>query len=72
MRFDERYLRPTEVDALIGDAGKAERQLGWKTTVDTEQLARIMVDADIEALQHEGKPWIDQPTLEGWPKVRDL
>ena len=30
VRFDERYLRPTEVDALIGDASKAERDLGWK------------------------------------------
>ena len=36
VRFDERYLRPTEVDALIGDASKAERDLGWKAQVDTE------------------------------------
>lgn len=35
VRFDERYLRPTEVDALIGDAGKAEQKLGWKATVHT-------------------------------------
>ena len=35
VRFDERYLRPTEVDALIGDASKAERELGWKATVQT-------------------------------------
>ena len=72
VKFDERYLRPTEVDALIGDPGKAERKLGWKAKVDTEQLARIMVDADIEALQHEGRPWIDQPVLEDWPRVREL
>jgi GDPmannose 4,6-dehydratase len=69
VRFDERYLRPTEVDALIGDAGKAERQLGWKATVQTDELARIMVDADIEALKHEGRHWIDQPPLSGWPTV---
>jgi GDPmannose 4,6-dehydratase len=69
VRFDERYLRPTEVDALIGDASKAERDLGWKAQVDTEQLARIMVDADIEALKHEGKPWIDQPELKDWPRL---
>lgn len=67
VKFDERYLRPSEVDALIGDASKAERQLGWKATVDTEQLARIMVDADIEALKHEGGAWIDHPALPDWP-----
>jgi GDPmannose 4,6-dehydratase len=67
VRFDERYLRPTEVDALIGDAGKAERVLGWKATVQTDELARIMVDADIEALEHEGTPWVDRVPLDGWP-----
>ena len=72
VRFDERYLRPTEVDALVGDASKAERQLGWKAKVDTAELARIMVDADVEALKHEGGSWIDQPTLEGWPNVMEL
>ena len=61
VEFDERYLRPTEVDSLIGDASKAERELGWKPKVLTPELARIMVDADIEALKHEGTPWIDQP-----------
>jgi GDPmannose 4,6-dehydratase len=69
VRFDQRYLRPTEVDALVGDASKAERGLGWKAQVDTEQLARIMVDADIEALKHEGRHWIDQVTLPGWPEL---
>ena len=67
VRFDERYLRPSEVDALIGDASKAERELGWKAQVDTAQLARIMVDADIEALGCEGQPWIDRPVLTDWP-----
>ncbi len=66
VKFDERYLRPTEVDALIGDASKAERLLGWKAKVDTAQVARIMVDADIEALNHEGAAWIDTVTLPGW------
>ena len=69
VRFDERYLRPTEVDALVGDASKAERLLGWKAQVQTDELARIMVDADIEALQHEGKHWIDQVTVDGWPRL---
>ncbi|MDO5697716.1 MAG: GDP-mannose 4,6-dehydratase [Dermatophilus congolensis] len=48
VKFDERYLRPTEVDALIGDASKAERDLGWKARTHAARLAEIMVDADIE------------------------
>lgn len=67
VRFDERYLRPTEVDALIGDAAKAADKLGWVPQVETGELARIMVDADIEALQHEGRHWIDRVQLPGWP-----
>jgi len=67
VRFDDRYLRPSEVDALRGDASKAERVLGWKATVDGARLARVMVDADLEALEHEGRPWIDKVDLPGWP-----
>jgi GDPmannose 4,6-dehydratase len=67
VKFDERYLRPAEVDALCGDPGKAERVLGWKATVDGRRLAQIMVDADLEALEHEGRPWIDKVVLPGWP-----
>jgi GDPmannose 4,6-dehydratase len=67
VRYDERYLRPTEVDALIGDASKVERKLGWKATIHTPDLARIMVDADMKALAQGGRPWIDEPVLPGWP-----
>ena len=66
VKFDERYLRPTEVDALVGDASKAHEKLGWKATVDTAELARIMVDADIAALENSGRPWIDKVYLESW------
>ncbi len=66
VKFDERYLRPTEVDALVGDPSKAQQKLDWKATVDGLQLARIMVDADIAALEHEGRPWIDAPKLASW------
>jgi GDPmannose 4,6-dehydratase len=59
--FDSRYLRPTEVDALIGDASLAERELGWKAQTLTPDLAKIMVEADVEALSHEGSHWIDKP-----------
>ncbi|ALJ19048.1 GDP-mannose 4,6-dehydratase [Microbacterium sp. No. 7] len=66
VRFDERYLRPTEVDALIGDASKAREKLGWTPTIDGLQLARLMVDADTAALVHEGPPWIDRVALDSW------
>lgn len=45
--FDERYLRPTEVDSLIGDAEKANKLLGWSSVVSYEQLSKIMVEADL-------------------------
>ncbi|BBZ22072.1 GDP-mannose 4,6-dehydratase [Mycolicibacter hiberniae] len=63
VRFDERYLRPSEVDSLIGDATKAARTLGWTASTHTAELARIMVDADIAALECAGRPWIDNPML---------
>jgi GDPmannose 4,6-dehydratase len=66
VKFDERYLRPTEVDALVGDASKAHDKLGWKAEVDTAELARIMVDADIASLEHSGRPWIDEVKLTSW------
>ena len=66
VKFDDRYLRPTEVDSLIGDASRAEADLGWKASVHAPELARIMVDADIEALKCEGRPWIDTPSLPAW------
>ena len=51
--FDERYLRPAEVDLLIGDASKAKKKLGWEPKVKFKQLAEIMVDADIKLLAEE-------------------
>jgi GDPmannose 4,6-dehydratase len=45
---DPRFLRPAEVDLLVADPRKAERQLGWKTTVDFRGLVHMMVDADLE------------------------
>ncbi|HEY0631828.1 MAG TPA: GDP-mannose 4,6-dehydratase [Thermoleophilaceae bacterium] len=50
VEFDERYLRPAEVDALCGDASKAREKLGWEPTVTFKELVRVMVDADREAL----------------------
>jgi GDPmannose 4,6-dehydratase len=50
VRFDQKYLRPTEVDSLIGDSSKAEKILGWKASVQPQDLAAIMVDHDMAAL----------------------
>lgn len=66
VRFDPRYLRPTEVDALLGDPSKAAAKLGWKAEVHTPELAPLMVDADIEMLKNGGTPWIDTVTLKSW------
>ncbi|MBM3664675.1 MAG: GDP-mannose 4,6-dehydratase [Actinobacteria bacterium] len=48
--LDERFVRPAEVDLLIGDRSKAEDELGWTPTVTFEELVRMMVDADLERL----------------------
>ena len=48
VKFDPRYLRPTEVDDLIGDASKAKDVLGWQAQTFTPELVKIMVDADRE------------------------
>jgi GDPmannose 4,6-dehydratase len=50
---DARYLRPAEVDALCGDASKAQERLGWKPTVTFHELVQIMVDADVKLLEDE-------------------
>ena len=49
IEVDQKYIRPTEVDALIGDPSKATRELNWKATTHWKELAAIMVDADIAA-----------------------
>jgi GDPmannose 4,6-dehydratase len=47
VKIDEKYQRPTEVDALIGDASKVERELNWKPTTHWQDLAKLMVEADL-------------------------
>ena len=48
--IDERFMRPAEVDVLLGDPGKAQRTLGWKAKTSLEQLVAEMVDADMKRL----------------------
>ena len=52
IEVDQKYIRPTEVDALFGDASKAERELGWKAKTHWRELAELMVDADIKAMKN--------------------
>jgi GDPmannose 4,6-dehydratase len=51
--FDPRYLRPTEVDVLQGDAARARTLLGWKPRVSFHELVRMMVDHDLELARQE-------------------
>jgi GDPmannose 4,6-dehydratase len=51
VEFDPQYLRPTEVDALIGDPSKTKRVLGWKAKTHWKELAELMVDADLQLFQ---------------------
>jgi GDPmannose 4,6-dehydratase len=48
--IDERFVRPAEVDLLIGDPSKAKRVLGWEPKVSFEELVEMMVRADIDRL----------------------
>ena len=47
VKYDSQYLRPTEVDALIGDPSKARDTLGWEAKTHWKELAELMVDADM-------------------------
>jgi GDPmannose 4,6-dehydratase len=50
---DPKFIRPAEVDLLVGDAGKAHARLGWEPSYTFEDLVHLMVDADLKALQAE-------------------
>ena len=53
VEIDKRYLRPAEVDLLLGDAGKAQKILKWKPKVTFKELAKMMTDADMRLAEHE-------------------
>ncbi len=52
---DERFMRPAEVDLLVGDPSKAKRKLGWQPSVSFKELVEMMVEADLKMLQDGGK-----------------
>lgn len=61
VKFDSDLLRPTEVDALVGDSTKIQLDTGWSASVYGQELAELMVREDQDALAHEGTGWIDTP-----------
>jgi GDPmannose 4,6-dehydratase len=65
VKMDERYLRPTEVDLLIGDATKAKEKLGWIPSTDFKSLVKLMVVADLEAEGLDPKKFGLEPTPKG-------
>jgi GDPmannose 4,6-dehydratase len=72
VRYDDRYERPAEVDVLVGDATEAKSRLGWKPQVLMPELVKIMVEADMRALEGSGHTEIDRPVLPGWPATGEL
>jgi len=63
VRFDERYLRPTEVDALIGDASIARSALNWEPAIHGSDLVGLMVREDLNVVKNAGRPYIDKPVF---------
>jgi len=55
VKVDPQFYRPTEVDRLVGNAGKARRKLGWKPEIKFAALVQLMVDADIKLLAEQKK-----------------
>ena len=53
VQIDEKYIRPTEVEALVGDPEKALKQLGWSAKTHWDDLARLMVDHDLNFNHHK-------------------
>jgi GDPmannose 4,6-dehydratase len=53
VKIDPQFIRPAEVELLLGDAGKAQRVLGWTPSVDFAALVKMMVDADLARVRRE-------------------
>ena len=62
--FDPRFLRPSEVDSLIGDTSKAEKELGWKHRVGTTELATLMTAFDLSSTDVAG--YSKEPLMRAW------
>jgi GDPmannose 4,6-dehydratase len=70
VEFDPRYLRPAEVELLIGDSTKAQQKLGWKPSVTFTELVHLMVDTDLAALGLKSPNFSGGETLSDTAVVR--
>jgi GDPmannose 4,6-dehydratase len=70
VEFDPRYLRPAEVELLIGDPTKAKTKLGWEPSVTFTELVHLMVDTDLHALGLKSPNYIGEETLPDVAVVR--
>jgi GDPmannose 4,6-dehydratase len=61
VKVDPAFIRPAEVDRLIGDSSKARSKLGWEPTVAFSELVRMMVDADVERLADRSTTLVGKP-----------
>jgi GDPmannose 4,6-dehydratase len=52
---DERFMRPAEVDLLIGDSTRARKALGWRPKTNFQELVQMMVDADLQLLKEQNQ-----------------
>ena len=53
VRIDPKYFRPSEVDLLIGDCSKAQKELGWEKKVSFQELVEEMVDCDLRSAESD-------------------
>ena len=65
VEFDHRYVRPAEVDILIGDPAKAKRVLGWEPKTKFKELVQLMVDADVKELRERMSGKVEHVNAEG-------
>ena len=63
VEIDPRYLRPAEVDSLVGDHSRVTGVTGWKPRVLPPELAKIMVEADSHVVENQTTTWIDSPQV---------
>jgi len=66
VRFDDKYLRPTEVDSLVADASLAKSKIGWEASISPAELAGIMVDEDVKSLIGHT---VDKPVGKVWSEA---
>lgn len=67
VEIDKRYFRPTDVDALVGNAQKAKEKLGWEPKIKFKDLVKIMIDADFRAQKLEPPGQGDKILKEKFP-----